>query len=331
MKDKTLLRQLAVFFALFSLFIVFALGGQFSAHAASFQEHYLSSDGGVKASYNDATQGLNIYGAGTVEYDRWVAMAQKVNSGYYGDEVSWSAYTDEDGMTISFSGSPKAIKLCGTEETNNGLFTNYSGKISFNGAVDLTPSATDISDMFSGTKQFNQPVDFNTSNVTDMSYMFWGADSFNQALNFDTSSVTNMAGMFWDAKSFNQSLSFDTSNVMNVSYMFSGADSFNQALNFDTSNVTNMEAMFADATAFKQAIELDVSSLTNMNSMFKDSAIEYVVLKHATAAQSIDASHAFLNCPGLKYSGGLLRRLLRRRKRRHASFKVGVSPLYLCR
>ncbi len=349
MKDKSRLRQFAVVFALFSLFIVFELGGQFSAYAASFQNHYLSSDGGVKASYDDATQDLNIYGAGTVEYDRWVAMAKRINPFYFGGDDSWDAYTSENDMTISFNGAPKAIKLCGTEVEYRGLFRDFTGDIFFNGAVDLALGVTDTSYMFCGADSFNQPLNFNTSNVTDMSYMFAGAYDFDQALNFDTSNVTDISHMFRWADSFNQPLNFDTANVTDMSYMFFGADSFNQPLNFvtsnvtdmsnmftgardfnqqlnfdtgnvtdmyamfysatsfdqplnfDTANVTDMRGMFEDATAYKQSLELDVSSLSDMKSMFENSAIEYVVLKGATAAQSIDATHAFLSCPGLKY------------------------------
>ena len=43
---------------------------------------------------------------------------------------------------------------------------------------------------------FNQPLDFDTSNVNDMSGMFGGATAFNQPLSFDTSNVTDMHDMF---------------------------------------------------------------------------------------------------------------------------------------
>ncbi|WP_218743514.1 BspA family leucine-rich repeat surface protein, partial [Mycoplasmopsis anatis] len=43
---------------------------------------------------------------------------------------------------------------------------------------------------------FNQPLNFDTSNVTDMSYMFSNCQNFNQPLNFNTSKVKEMTDMF---------------------------------------------------------------------------------------------------------------------------------------
>ena len=53
-----------------------------------------------------------------------------------------------------------------------------------------------MSYMFSGAKNFNQPLDFDTRNVTSMWGMFRKASSFNQSLDFDTRNVTDMGGMF---------------------------------------------------------------------------------------------------------------------------------------
>ena len=58
----------------------------------------------------------------------------------------------------------------------------------------------------------------------DMSGMFWGATNFNQPLDkWNTSSVTNMEAMFWGAESFNQNLSAwgdKLGKVQNMKKMF---------------------------------------------------------------------------------------------------------------
>jgi hypothetical protein len=67
---------------------------------------------------------------------------------------------------------------------------------------------------------FNQPLNFDTSNVIDMSCMFIGASKFNQPLYFDTSNVTDMGWMFRCATKYIHPLYFDTSNVIDMSCMF---------------------------------------------------------------------------------------------------------------
>jgi surface protein len=71
-----------------------------------------------------------------------------------------------------------------------------------------------------GPSTFNQPLDFDSSNVKNMMGMFFKASRFNQPLDFDTSSVTTMVNMFYSASSFNQPLDFNTSSVTNMEYMF---------------------------------------------------------------------------------------------------------------
>ena len=56
--------------------------------------------------------------------------------------------------------------------------------------------------MFLKANKFNQPLNFDTSNITCMENMFYCAESFNQPLNFDTSNVTNMKSMFYNARAF---------------------------------------------------------------------------------------------------------------------------------
>ena len=81
-------------------------------------------------------------------------------------------------------------------------------------------------------EQFKGITDWDVSKVEDMSYMFCGAKNFNQPLNnWDVSNVTNMYHMFYGAENFNQPLdNWDVSNVYNMDCMFAGAKNFNQPL-----------------------------------------------------------------------------------------------------
>ena len=49
--------------------------------------------------------------------------------------------------------------------------------------------------------------------------MFYGATNFNQELNWNTSNVNNMAGMFYGASNFNQKLNWNTFNVNDMSFI----------------------------------------------------------------------------------------------------------------
>ncbi len=244
--------------------------GSFKVYAFpySFSDYWLSSSGGVVATFDSVSQVLTISGKGTIEYDRWVKMAQKINPTYFASRISWDAKSDENMMGIVFEGEPKTIKLPGTEKYRNGLFAGFSGKIRFNNAVDLAPSVTDTSYMFAYTPQFNELVDFKTSNVKNMMAMFGGATVFNQPVNFDTRSVTNMRSMFWSARAFNQRVYFDTHNVTDMRAMFMYAIDFNQPTKFDTRNVTNMSNMFRGAKSFNQPVYFDTRNVTNMRAMF---------------------------------------------------------------
>ncbi len=273
----------------------------FQSAATAYEDFKLSADGGVMAKYDTTSKVLTIYGAGVVKYDGWVEMARLINPTYFSLHNSWSYQFEEWGMKIQFMGSPKAIKLCGTEKIRNGLFADFSGSISFNGAVDLAPGVTDISTMFEDAVSFNEPVDFNTSSVTTMSYMFAGAESFNQPINFDTRNVTDMSHMFSFAKSFNQPVNCDTSKVTKMSYMFSSANNFNQPLNFDTSNAKDMWSMLGGATSFNQPVNFDISSAENIGYMFTQTAVEYVTLTNGTNNQNIGATELFRNLTSLKY------------------------------
>ncbi|MDY4803899.1 DarT ssDNA thymidine ADP-ribosyltransferase family protein [Campylobacter sp.] len=134
-------------------------------------------------------------------------------------------------------------------------------------------NVTDMSEMFSGCENFNQPLNsWNVSNVTNMFRMFFGCENFNQPLNsWNVSSVTNMNGMFWGCINFNQPLnSWNVSNVTNMKRMFWGCKKFNQPLNsWNVSNVTDMSEMFSGCENFNQPLNSwNVSNVADMSYMF---------------------------------------------------------------
>ncbi|WP_086297306.1 DarT ssDNA thymidine ADP-ribosyltransferase family protein [Campylobacter devanensis] len=146
---------------------------------------------------------------------------------YLGD-IDTSAITDMSGMSEFFNWSERE---------------DFSGIESWN-----VSSVTNMSGMFAGVENFNQPLDnWNVSSVTNMSGMFSGCENFNQPLdNWDVSNVTDMSDMFRDCKNLNQPLNnWDVSGVVNMGGMFGGCENFNQPLNnWDVSSVTNMSLMF---------------------------------------------------------------------------------------
>jgi hypothetical protein len=143
-----------------------------------------------------------------------------------------------------------------------------------------------VSSMFKNAENYNQLMNWVTTEVTDMSNMLRGASSFNKNLNWNTENVTNMSGLFRDAISYDLPVNLNTSNVTNMSHMFHGAKSFNRLLHLITTNVTNMSHMFHGALSYnnypktsgldeKEAdrvlrpLRLDTKNVTNMNSMFQ--------------------------------------------------------------
>ncbi|WP_096025766.1 DarT ssDNA thymidine ADP-ribosyltransferase family protein [Campylobacter lanienae] len=101
------------------------------------------------------------------------------------------------------------------------------------GDID-TSAITDMSGLFyrSGRKDFSGIESWDVSSVTDMSMMFFGYDNFNQPLNnWDVSSVIYMSGMFRDCKNFNQPLNnWNVSSVIYMREMFRNCYNFNQPL-----------------------------------------------------------------------------------------------------
>ncbi|PID64828.1 MAG: hypothetical protein CR962_00925, partial [Gammaproteobacteria bacterium] len=249
--------------------------GAFTAYAAGFNNVPLG--GNVVANYN-GTDLLTISGSGTIEYDKWVAMARKFKADYYGSDwqkYGWHNDVVEDFAIVFDGDADHAIKLCGTKEYGNGLFTNFSGAITFNKKVDLAPGVTDLSYMFCGASQFNQPIDhWDVSSVTNMNAMFREATAFNQPIGgWKVDNVTNMYFMFYGATAFNADISkWNTVNVTDMNAMFYDASAFNADISgWNTVNVTNMSGMFYGATAFNADIsKWNTVNVTDMNAMFYD-------------------------------------------------------------
>ena len=174
------------------------------------------------------------------------------------------AYCDKSENPLDVVVLGKEITALNSEDENGniiGLF-KFSSRTNeqFKGIADWDVSnVEDMSYMFHGTKDFNQPLnEWDVSRVEDMAGMFQGAEKFNQPLNnWDVSNVRDMNWMFWKAKTFNQPLNnWDVSSVTNMAQMFWGAEKFNQPLNnWDVSKVWNMDCMFLEAESFNQPLD----------------------------------------------------------------------------
>ena len=113
---------------------------------------------------------------------------------------------------------------------------------------------------------------WNVSNVTDMSQMFAGTRLFNQDIGgWTVTIVSDMSGMFNDARAFNQNIGpWRPQNLTIMGSMFESAHSFNQDISqWDVSTVQFMNGLFYDARVFNQDVSLwDVSNVRNMGGMF---------------------------------------------------------------
>ena len=125
--------------------------------------------------------------------------------------------------------------------------------------------------------------EWDVSRVTDMSFLFDGWSDFNQPLDkWNTANVVNMAGMFAGASSFNQKLKFNTARVVNMSAMFEGASSFNQVIRFDTSSARYVASMFRGATSQNSVIELtDLCNCQDLTGLLSDTTTARVNTRRA--------------------------------------------------
>ncbi len=305
MKNKCVLKKLAAFIITLALVLGLVPLNGFSVYAANdFSDVPISSDGNVKASYNETAKKLIITGAGTIDYDLWKQMAQRFNPNYFGTEKAWDNNINEDFKMIFTGAADDSILLCGGGD-EGGLFQAFSNEILFLEPVNLAPDATDLSDMFADAIAFNQPLsNWDVSKVTDTSGMFWAAMQFDQPLNnWDVSHVTNMHHMFYGTWKFNQPLgNWDVSNVKQMGDMFSFAKSFNQPLNsWNTANVNTIADMFYMASKFNEEIVFDISSLTSIKGAFQKSKARSIQLLNNGAAQDIE-----VNSNDYQYPNGTL-------------------------
>jgi surface protein len=109
---------------------------------------------------------------------------------------------------------------------------------------------------------------FDTSKVTTLSEVFSGTSNFNQNLNnWDVSSVINMYKAFQGASSFNQPLNnWNVTKVTEMRWAFENADNFNKLnqdlSSWDTSNVRSMAYMFGDALSMKHGLKYNTFEKT---------------------------------------------------------------------
>ena len=120
-------------------------------------------------------------------------------------------------------------------------------------------------------KKYGHISNWNVQNITDMTDMFNGCENFNQPLNnWDVSNVTNMSYMFGNCKKFNQPLNnWDVSNVTNMRSMFCYCYKFNQPLNnWSVNKVHNLDTKCQrDVSNVTQRVKR-TSRSTNMCGMF---------------------------------------------------------------
>lgn len=155
----------------------------------------------------------------------------------------------------------------------------FSGCISFNnGGSDRiknwnTSKVIHLHFAFSGCTNFNQPLNWDTSNVITMRGMFGPTfgnshrvEKFNQDLDWNTSKVTNMTSMFNRCRDFNGDISsWDVSKVEDFNFMFELTESFNRNINsWVTSSITELISTFRWAVSFNQPLNnWDVSNVTS--------------------------------------------------------------------
>ena len=192
-------------------------------------------------------------------------------------EIEWttmnSAFNGASNLTYSATDAPDLSGVTSLARMFRGA-TVFNGDI---GGWDLS-NVTSISNMFFNASAFNQDIgDWNVSNVTTMVGTFSGASAFNQDIgDWQVDNVTNMRSMFNFATAFNQDIgSWDVEKVTNMIGMFNFATAFNQDIgSWNVGKVTYMRAMFAGARDFNQDIGAwDVSSVVDMFGMFSEASV----------------------------------------------------------
>ena len=160
-------------------------------------------------------------------------------------------------VNVLFQNGNKINNMLGmfdrASEWNNGGTKNV--KDNDNSIVWYTDNVTNMSTLFRNSG-FNQRIElegnaaFNTWKVTDMSYMFSGLTEFNEPLGFmNTAAVTDMSYMF--LAPIGIASKFNDGNTLGMG-------------GWNTSNVTTMTHMFFNAVSFRGKVNTwDVTSVTS--------------------------------------------------------------------
>ncbi|MHC3045943.1 BspA family leucine-rich repeat surface protein [Acinetobacter nosocomialis] len=114
-------------------------------------------------------------------------------------------------------------------------------------------SATNIDNLFYGTKEFNQPIDFgNMLQLTQANYVF-AESNFNNTIKFNAPNLISVSGWFSNNTKFNSKITGAFGSVTNMSFMFWYASSFNQPINdWDIRKVETFVGFLTSATSFNQ-------------------------------------------------------------------------------
>ncbi|WP_172277240.1 BspA family leucine-rich repeat surface protein [Chryseobacterium sp. LAM-KRS1] len=145
------------------------------------------------------------------------------------ENMEW-AFSECIHMNVTATDAPDLSQITSTY----GLFYNCTS-LTGTPAFDTwnTSGITNMSHMFAGATNFNQPVgSWNTANVTNMNWLFHYLDFFNQPIgNWNTSKVTTMIHMLHECYAFNQDLSsWDTSKVTDMRAILGKTTNFNHSL-----------------------------------------------------------------------------------------------------
>lgn len=153
----------------------------------------------------------------------------------------------------NMQGATKNIKIHGRADTIQLTHLGWGAIPTPSRTVDVTSFGTRIRNIKVNLGQCNITVpNALPAWMTDLTNMFSGARQFNQDISmWDTSHVTKMTSMFSTCDDFNQDISkWDVSKVTNMDYMFDGAESFNQDLSgWCVHSITSAPASFDNGTS----------------------------------------------------------------------------------
>ena len=156
----------------------------------------------------------------------------------------------------------------------------------------LPQSVTDTSYMFASSRQFNQHLEYEMTNVTKVIGMFSGCINYDQPVTFDIIKVTDTSFMFLNCISYNKRVNLYSQKLLSTRSMFDGCSEFNSAVIIDTSKVTNMSNMFRNCTKFNQQLYFDTSNVDNFYHMLIG-CTSFTKNLNFQIKNSTDTSHVF--------------------------------------